>query len=123
MDHFFKFHEFHTELMLCVHNVVYIVTLSQHYIVVDNVVCTDPRKEKAHKEQSKDLQQRYHIRSALTAQREVLERLGTSLYPRHLTCTAKLAQQSSICLINLDSFVGVTVSVTPTEVTEYCRSV
>lgn len=54
-----------------------------------------------------DLKQSYHnTRSASAAQCEIL---GTSLHPRHPTCTATLAQQSSICLINLDSFVGVTV--------------
>lgn len=46
---------------------------------------------------------------ALAAQCEILEKLGTSLHLRQSTCTAAFAQQSSICLINLDSFVGVAV--------------
>lgn len=47
--------------------------------------------------------------SALAAQCEILEKLDISPQPWHPTCTAMLNQQSSLCLINLDSSVGITV--------------
>lgn len=57
-----------------------------------------------------DLKQPYpYTWSALTAQCEILEKLDTSLQPWHPTCTTMLTQQSSLCLINLDSSVGITV--------------
>lgn len=68
--------------------------------MLDNVVYTCLRGKLCNK----------HITYGLPWQQcEILEKLGTSLYLRHTTCTAMLAQQNSICLINLDSFVGVTV--------------
>lgn len=47
--------------------------------------------------------------SALAAQCEILEKLDIPPQPWHPTCTAMLNQQSSLCLINLDSSVGITV--------------
>lgn len=79
--------------------------------ILDNVVCTHVQEgARQIKSTVSDLKQPYpYTWSALTAQCEILEKLDTSLQPWHPTCTTMLTQQSSLCLINLDSSVGITV--------------
>lgn len=69
---------------------------------LDNVVCTHVQ------EGARQIENSFTC-SALAAQCEILEKLDTSPQPWHPTCTAMLTQQSSLCLINLDSSVRITV--------------